>query len=99
MPQLDPARMALFMAIVGIAVQVLKTPLSSLEKNWLPLGAAVLGMVVGLALSLYYGLDPVGGLLEGLFGGASAVGAYEGLHSALPGVVTERGWLPTANGE
>ena len=95
MPQLDPARMALFLAIVGIVVQVLKTPLPDSAKKWLPVGATVLGMLVGMALSLYYGLDPVGGLLEGLFGGASAVGAYEGLHSALPGVVTERGWLPT----
>ena len=98
MPQLDPARMTLFTGVVAIIVQVLKTPLPEAAKKWIPVAATVLGMLVGMALSLYYGLDPVGGLLEGLFGGASAVGAYEMGHKVAPEVVTSRGWLPTANG-
>ena len=95
MPQLDPLRMSLFMGIVGIVVQVLKTPLPDSVKEWIPAAACILGMLVGVSLSLYYGIDPVAGLLEGLFGGASSVGAYELGNSVAPSVVTSRGWLPT----
>lgn len=98
MPQLDPLRMSLFMGIVGIVVQVLKTPLPEVSKKWIPAGACVLGMLVGLALSVYYGVDPVGGLLEGLFGGAASVGAYELGNSVAPAIVTSRGWLPGSKG-
>jgi uncharacterized membrane protein len=85
MPALDSAIIALLATVANIVTQLVKELVPDTAKQWIPLGLVLLTMGVGIGLAAIYGRDLVAGLLEGLFGGASAVGVYE-VGSNLPGV-------------
>lgn len=95
MPSLDPEIIGLLAAVANIITQMVKDLIPEAGKKWIPLGLIVLLMGVGISLAGAYGRDLIAGLLEGLFGGASAVGFYEAANK-LPGlgkVWTSAGWI------
>ncbi len=95
MPQLSAEIMALLAGVANIVTQMVKGLIPDQGQKWIPLGLILLTMGAGVALTFAYGRDPIAGLLEGLFGGASAVGFYE-LASKVPGfdrVWNGTGWI------
>jgi hypothetical protein len=92
---LDPGVIGFLAAIGNILVQAIKGLLPEGARPYIPVGLIAIMMVLGTAIALYVGRDPVVGLFEGFFGAATAVGIYEGA-SALPGlekVYNSAGWI------
>lgn len=95
MPPIDSSVLAMLSSVAVVVVQLVKGLLDDSVKRWIPLVLFVVMLPVGVLLAYYYGRDPVAGLLEGLFGFASAVGFYEAA-SEVPGVkkvMNGRGWV------
>ena len=95
MLNLDPLVIGFLAVVANVVVQALKGVLPDAVRKYLPLVIMAVMAAVGLGLALYLGRDPVAGLLEGFFAGASAVGLYEA-EARIPGVRAvfhDRGWL------
>jgi hypothetical protein len=93
------AEVIAFLAAIGnVLVQAIKGLLPEAARPYIPVGLLVVMSLVGIAVAMYAGRDPVVGLFEGFLGAATAVGLYEGA-AALPGlnrVYNEDGWIRRA---
>ena len=95
MPLLESQIIALLAGVATILVQAFKNLVPDSGRDWIPPALLFLLTLAGIGLAMYYGRDPVAGLLEGLFGGASSLGFYE-FASAVPGVnraFNGKGWV------
>ena len=95
MPLLESQIIALLASVASILTQAFKNIIPDEGRRWVPPGLLFLLTLLGLGLSMYFGRDPVTGVLEGFFGGASALGFYE-IASNVPGVkrmVNGKGWV------
>ena len=100
MPQIESGIIALLASVASVFVQASKNLVPDSSRDWIAPALLFLLTLVGLGLSFYYGRDPVVGVLEGFFGGATALGFYEGA-SAIPGVnrvFNGKGWIGNRNG-
>ena len=95
MPAVQSEHIIFIASVFEILVQMLKGPFPEKYRDYIPHALMLAGLFLGLALSVYYGAEPVAGLFEGFFGAGMALGFYQ-LASRLP--VVERafgskGWL------
>lgn len=95
MPLLESQVIALLASVATILTQAFKNVIPEAGREWIPVGLLFLLTLVGVGLAMYYGRDPVAGVLEGFFAGGTALGFYAGA-STVPGankVFNGRGWV------
>ena len=99
MPAVDSAHIVFIASVFEILTQLLKGPLPQKYRDYIPYAMVVVGLLLGLALGMYYGTEPVQALFEGFFGAAVALGFYQ-ISSRVPvvnSVFGDEGWLKENN--
>ena len=95
MPAVDSGHIIFIASVFEILTQLLKGPFPQKYRELIPYAMVVVGLLLGLALGMYYGTEPVQALFEGFFGAAVALGFYQ-VSSRVPLVNTvlgDKGWL------